>query len=31
MINNFPHRNAVLSRPSTAAELDFLQQPGSFV
>jgi uncharacterized protein (DUF924 family) len=25
----FPHRNAVLGRPSTAEELQFLQQPGS--
>jgi uncharacterized protein (DUF924 family) len=25
----FPHRNAVLGRPSTAEELAFLQQPGS--
>ncbi|MEO0949027.1 MAG: DUF924 family protein [Cyanobacteria bacterium J06641_5] len=25
----FPHRNAILNRPSTAAELDFLSQPGS--
>lgn len=25
----FPHRNAVLGRPSTAAESAFLQQPGS--
>ncbi|SKB11829.1 hypothetical protein PL11201_190015 [Planktothrix sp. PCC 11201] len=25
----FPHRNAILSRPSTAAELAFLTQPGS--
>lgn len=25
----FPHRNALLGRPSTAEELDFLQQPGS--
>jgi uncharacterized protein (DUF924 family) len=25
----FPHRNAVLSRPSTDEELQFLQQPGS--
>jgi uncharacterized protein (DUF924 family) len=25
----FPHRNAVLGRPSTAEELEFLQQPGS--
>lgn len=25
----YPHRNAVLSRPSTAAELAFLQEPGS--
>ena len=25
----FPHRNAVLGRPSTAEELDFLKQPGS--
>jgi uncharacterized protein (DUF924 family) len=25
----YPHRNAVLGRESTAAELDFLQQPGS--
>jgi uncharacterized protein (DUF924 family) len=25
----FPHRNAALGRPSTAAELEFLQQPGS--
>lgn len=25
----FPHRNEILSRQSTAAELDFLQRPGS--
>ena len=25
----FPHRNAALGRDSTAAEIDFLQQPGS--
>jgi uncharacterized protein (DUF924 family) len=25
----FPHRNAVLGRPSTAEELEFLRQPGS--
>ena len=25
----FPHRNAALGRPSTAAEIDFLRQPGS--
>jgi uncharacterized protein (DUF924 family) len=25
----FPHRNAILDRPSTEAELAFLQQPGS--
>ncbi|HKQ55386.1 MAG TPA: DUF924 family protein [Methyloceanibacter sp.] len=25
----FPHRNAVLARPSTAEELAFLQEPGS--
>jgi uncharacterized protein (DUF924 family) len=25
----FPHRNAILGRPSTAEELAFLQQPGS--
>jgi uncharacterized protein (DUF924 family) len=25
----FPHRNAILDRPSTTAELAFLQQPGS--
>jgi uncharacterized protein (DUF924 family) len=25
----YPHRNALLGRESTAAELDFLQQPGS--
>ena len=25
----FPHRNAILSRPSNAEELDFLAQPGS--
>jgi uncharacterized protein (DUF924 family) len=25
----FPHRNAVLGRPSTVAELAFLQEPGS--
>ena len=25
----FPHRNESLGRPSTAAEVDFLQQPGS--
>ena len=25
----YPHRNAILRRPSTAAELAFLQQPGS--
>lgn len=25
----FPHRNAILGRPSTARELEFLQQPGS--
>jgi len=25
----FPHRNRVLNRPSTAAELEFLQRPGS--
>ncbi|MCK9538985.1 DUF924 family protein [Dokdonella sp.] len=25
----FPHRNAILGRPSTAAELEFLKQPGA--
>lgn len=25
----YPHRNAILGRPSTAEERDFLQQPGS--
>lgn len=25
----FPHRNEILGRPSTQAELDFLKQPGS--
>jgi len=25
----YPHRNAVLGRPSTAEELEFLEQPGS--
>ncbi len=25
----FPHRNAVLGRPSTAEETEFLSQPGS--
>ena len=25
----FPHRNAILGRPSTAAEIAFLKQPGS--
>jgi uncharacterized protein (DUF924 family) len=25
----FPHRNAVLGRPDTIAEVEFLQQPGS--
>ncbi|HVJ18624.1 MAG TPA: DUF924 family protein, partial [Polyangiaceae bacterium] len=25
----FPHRNVILGRPSTTAELEFLQQPGS--
>lgn len=25
----FPHRNAILGRPSTAEEIDFLRQPGS--
>lgn len=25
----FPHRNAILGRESTAAEIDFLKQPGS--
>ncbi len=25
----FPHRNAILGRPSTPAELEFLKQPGS--
>lgn len=25
----YPHRNAILGRPSTLAELEFLQQPGS--
>jgi uncharacterized protein (DUF924 family) len=25
----FPHRNEILGRPSTAAELEFLKQPGS--
>ena len=25
----FPHRNAILGRPSTAAEVAFLEQPGS--
>ena len=25
----FPHRNAILGRPSTAEELEFLEQPGS--
>lgn len=27
--NRFPHRNRLLSRPSTAQELEFLKQPGS--
>lgn len=27
----YPHRNAVLQRPSTPEELDFLEQPGSRV
>jgi len=26
---HFPHRNAILGRPSTADELEFLKQPGS--
>lgn len=25
----FPHRNAILGRPSTAEEIEFLEQPGS--
>jgi uncharacterized protein (DUF924 family) len=25
----YPHRNAILGRPSTVEELEFLQQPGS--
>ncbi len=25
----FPHRNAILARPSTPAEIEFLKQPGS--
>ena len=25
----FPHRNAILGRPSSAEELEFLKQPGS--
>jgi uncharacterized protein (DUF924 family) len=25
----FPHRNAILGRPTTAEEADFLKQPGS--
>jgi uncharacterized protein (DUF924 family) len=25
----FPHRNAILGRESTAAEIEFLEQPGS--
>lgn len=25
----FPHRNAILDRPSTAAEVEYLKQPGS--
>ena len=25
----FPHRNAILGRENTAAEIEFLQQPGS--
>jgi len=25
----FPHRNAILARPSTPAEIEFLEQPGS--
>jgi len=25
----FPHRNAILGRPTSAAELDYLAQPGS--
>jgi uncharacterized protein (DUF924 family) len=25
----FPHRNAILGRPSTPEELEFLKQPGS--
>jgi uncharacterized protein (DUF924 family) len=25
----FPHRNAILGRPSTAEEAEFLKQPGS--
>jgi uncharacterized protein (DUF924 family) len=25
----FPHRNGVLGRESTAAEIEFLKQPGS--
>jgi uncharacterized protein (DUF924 family) len=27
--NRFPHRNALLGRPSTPEELEFLKQPGS--
>mgnify|MGYP005722304299 FL=1 len=27
--NRFPHRNAILGRPSTAEELEFLKHPGS--
>jgi uncharacterized protein (DUF924 family) len=29
LFGRFPHRNAILSRPSTAEELEFLTQPGS--
>jgi uncharacterized protein (DUF924 family) len=27
--DRFPHRNAILGRPSTPEELEFLKQPGS--
>ena len=29
LFGRFPHRNAILGRPSTPAELEFLTQPGS--
>ena len=29
LFGRFPHRNAILGRPSTPAELEFLAQPGS--